>query len=101
MATTVVSAKGQVVLPKALRDAKGWTPGTRLAVEETPDGLTLRVQESEPIFPPTTIDEAFGCLKYDGPPKTIEEMDAGVAEGIREMWREFEAQSKDYEDRER
>ena len=39
--TTVLSQKGQVVLPKALRDACRWNPGTRLTVRETPEGLLL------------------------------------------------------------
>jgi hypothetical protein len=31
--------------------------------------------------------EVFGILKYDGPPKTIEEMDAGVLEEAAESYR--------------
>lgn len=32
----------------------------------------------EPLFPPTTNDDVYGCLKWDGPPKTLEEMDEGI-----------------------
>lgn len=73
--TTVMSTKGQLILPKAVRDRRNWKPGTRLTVEDTPDGVLIN---SEPLFPVTTIDEVFGCLKYEGPPKTLEEMDAGI-----------------------
>jgi len=41
-AQTRVSAKGQVVIPKDLRDRLAWTPGTPLDVVETAEGLTLR-----------------------------------------------------------
>ena len=73
--TTVVSTKGQVILPKAVRDQRGWKPGTKLTVEETPDGVILK---PEPLFPPTTLDEVYGCLKWEGPPISLEEMDAAI-----------------------
>ncbi len=79
--TTVVSTKGQVILPKAVRDQRGWKPGTKLTVEETPDGVLLK---PEPLFPPTTLDEVYGCLKWDGPPKTLEEMDEGITAEVLE-----------------
>lgn len=37
--TIVVSTKGQVVLPKPIRQALGWEAGARLIVERTPDGI--------------------------------------------------------------
>ena len=45
-------------------------------------------------FPPTTIEEVYGCLKYDGPPVTIEEMDEAVACEARRMCEEFERQRR-------
>ena len=42
MQTTTLSTKGQVIIPKALRVARQWGPGTELEVHETPDGLLLR-----------------------------------------------------------
>ncbi len=79
--TTTVSTKGQVILPKALRDARKWRPGTKLVVEETADGILLR---AAPMFPATTIEEVFGSLKYVGPPISIEDMNAGIeAEVLR------------------
>ena len=73
--TTIVSTKGQVILPKAIRDQRHWSAGTRLSVEDTPDGVLLK---PVPIFAPTTIDAVFGSLAYAGKAKTIEEMDAAV-----------------------
>lgn len=78
--TTIVSTKGQVILPKAIRDHRRWKPGTRLTVEETADGVLLK---PAPLFSPTRIEDVFGCLKYDGPARTIEEMDAAITEEAR------------------
>ena len=72
---TVVSTKGQVILPKAIRERRGWSTGTRLTIEDTPDGVLLK---SRPLFPPTTVDEVCGSLKYDGPPISLEDMDAAI-----------------------
>jgi len=62
-ATTTVSTKGQVILPKAIRDAKNWGAGKELVVEETADGVLLRA--SRP-FPATRPDEVFGSLFQRG-----------------------------------
>ena len=57
--TTTVSTKGQVILPKAIRERRGWKAGTRLVVEETPDGLLLK---QAPLFPPTRPEDVYGML---------------------------------------
>jgi len=48
MTTVVVSSKGQVVLPAALRRRLGLGAGTRLEVLEEADGVRLRVVRSVP-----------------------------------------------------
>ena len=73
--TTTLSSRGQVVLPKAVRQALRWKPGMRLVVESTPEGVLLK---PEPVFPVTRPAEVFGCLAFSGAPKTLEEMEAGV-----------------------
>ena len=80
---TRVSTKGQVILPKAVRDRHGWTAGTVLEIEDGPGGVTLKVP---PKAATRQLDEVAGMLKkfYSGPPKTIEEMNAGIgAEVLR------------------
>lgn len=79
--TTVLSTKGQVILPKAVRDRLRWEPGARLVVEEKDGEIVIR---RERPFPPTTIDEVFGMLKYDGPPISIEQMNAAAPRGMAE-----------------
>ena len=75
--TTTVSTKGQVILPKAIRRALRWEAGTRLTVENTPEGALLK---PESVFAETRLEEVFGCLVYQGTSKTLEEIDAGVLE---------------------
>lgn len=72
---TVVSTKGQIILPKAIREKRQWVAGTRLTIEETAEGVLLR---ASPIFPETTLDEVFGSMRYDGPALSLEDMDAAV-----------------------
>ena len=74
--TTVVSTKGQVILPKAIRERRRWPAGTRLTVEETESGVVLKPAQT---FADTTIDSVFGSLAYEGPAKSIAEMDAAIA----------------------
>jgi AbrB family looped-hinge helix DNA binding protein len=72
---TTVSTKGQVILPSAIRKQRDWGAGTRLEVEDTPDGVLLK---SAPAFAPTRPEDVFGVLPNSGTPKTLEEMDAAV-----------------------
>ncbi len=74
--STIVSTKGQVILPKAIRDKRRWSAGTRLTVEDTPDGVLLK---AVPIFAPTALDEVAGYLHHGGPPLSVEDMNAAVA----------------------
>ncbi len=74
--TTVISTKGQVILPKAIRDGRHWAPGTRLTVEETPDGVLLK---ATPAFPETAVAAVFGSLRHGGPALSLGDMDAAIA----------------------
>ena len=78
--TTIVSTKGQVILPKAIRQQRHWDAGTRLIVEDTAEGVLLK---AAPLFAPTRIEDVHGCLPYAGPPKTLEDMDAGIAAELK------------------
>ncbi|MCW0199906.1 AbrB/MazE/SpoVT family DNA-binding domain-containing protein [Sphingopyxis sp.] len=74
--TTVISTKGQVILPKAIRDMRHWPAGTRLSVEDTPEGVLLK---PVPLFPETDIDAVFGSLQHSGSALSVEDMNAAVA----------------------
>jgi AbrB family looped-hinge helix DNA binding protein len=83
--TTTVSTKGQVILPKAVRDQRRWEPGTRLTVEDTGEGVLLR---AAPLFAPTEITAVAGSLRYSGKAITIEQMDSAIAREARRRARD-------------
>ncbi|HEX6833131.1 MAG TPA: hypothetical protein VF132_06315 [Rudaea sp.] len=78
--TTTVSTKGQVILPKAIRSKRHWSAGTKLVVEETPEGVLLK---AAPLFKPTQIKDVYGASSYKGPPVSIEQMDAAIEAEVR------------------
>jgi len=77
---TKISTKGQVVLPKAIREKRRWKAGTRLTVEERPDGVLLKPVERKKKL---TIDDWAAILKYKGPTHTIEEMNAAIEREVQ------------------
>ena len=74
-ARTRLSSKGQVIIPKQVRERHGWGAGVELEVEDRGDAVMLRAVQP---FLRTTIDEVRGCLKYTGPRVTLEQMDKAV-----------------------
>jgi AbrB family looped-hinge helix DNA binding protein len=83
--TTIVSSKGQVILPKEIGDQRQWEAGTRLIVEDMEAGVLLT---RAPLFPKTDADRVFGMLAYNGPPKTLEEMEQGVLDEAKRRARD-------------
>jgi len=74
--TTTISTKGQVILPKAIREQRSWPAGTELIVEDIPEGVLLK---AKPVFALTRPKDVFGSLSYAGPAKSIADMKAGIA----------------------
>ncbi|KPF65969.1 hypothetical protein IP69_15960 [Bosea sp. AAP35] len=83
MATTRLSTKGQIILPKSVRDAGRWAPGTEFEVVARDGGVFLRPKPAEKRY---TIDDLIGCLPYEGPPKSLEDMQKGIDDAMRERW---------------
>jgi AbrB family looped-hinge helix DNA binding protein len=85
-AETKVSAKGQIVLPKAVRDDLNWPAGTRLEVEKIDGAVTLRPVENRRGR--LTIEEFKKRVPpHKGPALSLEEIDAAVAKGMAEQFR--------------
>jgi AbrB family looped-hinge helix DNA binding protein len=78
--TTVVSTKGQVILPKAVRDQQRWDAGTRLLVETTGDGVLLKAAS---VFAPTRAKDVFGSLPRRGEPRTVAEMNCRIEDEMK------------------
>lgn len=83
MPTTVLSSKGQIIIPKPLRDAHRWSPGQRLTIIETEDGILLKPAG---VFPINRLAAVAGCLSYQGAAKSLVEMDEAIAKGIKERF---------------
>ena len=74
---TKVSSKGQVVIPRSIRNHYHWKAGTVLQIEETANGVVLS-PVSNPSF---SQEEVFGCLKGEVSRKvTLKEMDLVIEE---------------------
>ncbi len=82
-AQTTVSSKGQIVIPKDVRDRLKITAGDQFEVVERPDGVLLRkaTAKSHKSFDEVTA-KIKSIVRYDGPPVSIEEM----SEAISDMW---------------
>jgi AbrB family looped-hinge helix DNA binding protein len=79
METTRLSTKGQIILPKAIRDSRDWRPGTAFTIEETGDGVLLRPAA---LFPPTLLEDVAGCLRSGRKPKTLTQMRAAIGREV-------------------
>jgi antitoxin PrlF len=79
MPTATVTSKGQITIPIKVRKALGLKPGVRIDFYEAENG--------EYAFRPKTgsIREMRGCLAYDGPAITIEEMHQALLDHAAEL----------------
>ena len=84
METTKLSSKGQVIIPKTIRESHHWQPGTEFVIEDSPAGILLKPRK---LFPPTRLEEGVGCAGYKGPARTLEEMEEGITADLRKKWR--------------
>lgn len=89
-ATTSLSAKGQVVIPKDVRDALGLVPGQKLDVIRSGNGLFLRPQHKKSGRTTDEIMEEIRRIRprHVGPPVTIAEMNASVDAMFATEWKD-------------
>lgn len=74
---TKVSGKGQVVLPKGMRDLKNWPLGTELEVIDAGDGVLLRPRvpaRVKTLTPEQAVDRFRAIYRHHGPPIPIEQL---------------------------
>ena len=77
MSTLLVSSKGQIVLPAALRRRLGMGAGARIEVVEESDGLKLRVVRAVATAD-TTGMAGMVKAKARGVPRRLEDFDPAV-----------------------
>lgn len=86
MATSTLTSKGQVTIPKEIRERLGLKEGDRLAIELDEQGrVVLRPEPRDPL------GRLPGLLRHLSPerPATIEEMDEAIG---REVVRRFQGE---------
>ena len=83
MQTTHVSSKGQVIIPKPIRDAQQLNVGQELEVEIVTQGILLKIKNKRPK---STLNDLVGCTGYQGKAKTIDEMTDSIQQGIIAEW---------------
>jgi len=81
MPTATVTSKGQITVPKAVRDDLGLAPGSRVVFARDGDGGYRIARQARPVA------RLAGSLRYDGAPKSLEEMDQGVTDAVGEAYR--------------
>lgn len=76
MSTTTLTTKGQLTLPKDVRDRMNLRAGDRLEVFPQDDGTIL--------LQPATVDisELFGLLPKPEKPVSLEEMDKAIRQSV-------------------
>jgi hypothetical protein len=78
--STTLTTEDRVILTAAVRRRRNSNAGTRPIVEKTVDGVAIK---PAPLFPPTTPEQVFGCLRYEGKPIRLQEMQPGIAAEVR------------------
>ena len=74
MAIATVTSKGQVTIPKTVRDDLGIETGTKLLFIRMSNGQYFLTAKRGSVM------DLLGSLKYDGPPVSIEDMDRGIGD---------------------
>ncbi len=63
-----------------MRSAHHWELGVEFLVEEPTEGLLLRPVKP---FPQTRLARVICCVGYQAPAKSLEDMEAAIAAGVR------------------
>ena len=75
MTTATMTSKGQVTIPREVRDDLGLAAGTRVSFTKNVDGdYVLRCERQ-------SVKGLAGCFHWNGPPKSLDDMEAGITTG--------------------
>ncbi len=80
MPSSILTTKGQVTVPKEVRQALGLRTGARLIFVPTPAGYLLKAATHD-------LMRLEGSVPYDGPALSVEDMHAAAAEAAVEAYR--------------
>ena len=85
METTRLSSKGQVIIPKAIRDSHHWENGLEFQVIDTGDGILLKPKTP---FAETNLADVAGMLRGKVVPRSDTEIEDAMNKDIRRAWRD-------------
>jgi AbrB family looped-hinge helix DNA binding protein len=71
IATITLSSKGQIVIPKEIRDELHWDAGTQLTLVSGASGVTIK---ATPKKTGRRLEDLIGMLKHDGPPISTDDL---------------------------
>jgi antitoxin PrlF len=71
-----VTSKGQVTIPKQVRQALGIMPGSKVEFDVDKGGARLKLLKRQA---PSRVEDGPGILNYSGPRIPIREIHGGVA----------------------
>lgn len=79
--SSTLTSKGQLTLPKDIRDDLKLKAGDKVFFEQLDDGAyTIRTKKID-------IRELMGLANYTGPAKSLEDIEQGIAQAMEESWR--------------
>ncbi len=82
-----ISSKGQVVVPKEMRDRLGLHAGSEIEFVEGPEGVMMKRVRPMSAFPPITAAEFMARrVKWTGKPVPVEDMNRAIEDEARRMW---------------
>ena len=82
MDRTRISSKGQIVIPKQIRDRHRWRPGTELAVIDVAGGVRIEALQRGKTL---TAGDVFGCLQHKGKRLPIDRLTSPVKLGKKDF----------------
>lgn len=75
MPSTIVSAKGQVVIPASIRKRLGIAAGSLVEVQQV--GNRVEISLRKPMTR-SSVEAGYGMLRYGGAPRRLAEFDAAA-----------------------
>jgi antitoxin PrlF len=82
---SALTIKGQITIPKTMREKLHLAPGDKVKFFLHPDG-------SLAILPKLPASSLRGILRYSGPRVSLEEMEAGIAKAATSRYQRFQRQ---------
>ncbi|MEQ1557498.1 MAG: AbrB/MazE/SpoVT family DNA-binding domain-containing protein [Methyloglobulus sp.] len=89
VATIKLSSKGQIVIPKEIRDELHWEAGMQLSLVATGSGVSLKAISAKTG---RNLGDLIGLLKHDGDSIAIEALCKPV--DVRVDWEKSEQRNK-------